>query len=81
MILIMGMTVNINAEQFGLTAANAAALAGLRFTFPDGSIFGDRCAADQPATLTFGEAGDTFILVCGDGDNDRRHDHLCLVQI
>jgi hypothetical protein len=58
--------ININAEEFGLTNANAAAMAGLEFTFDDGSIFGETtCEADQPATLTFGENGDTFILTCG----------------
>jgi hypothetical protein len=63
-----GDTFNIE-EEFRLTNANAAALAGIPFTFADGSIFGPQCAEDEPATLTFGEAGDTFILVCGvDGD-------------
>jgi hypothetical protein len=58
---------NINAEEFGLTNANAAALAGLSFIFADGSIFGETtCEAGVPATLTFGENGDTFTLECGE---------------
>jgi hypothetical protein len=60
-----GDVININAAEFGLTAQNAAALAGQSFTFPDGGIFGDQCAGES-ATLTFGAAGDTFILTCGD---------------
>jgi hypothetical protein len=54
------VTVN---DTFALTADNAAALAGLSFDFPDGSIFGPECA-DVPATLEFGPTGDTFTLTC-----------------
>jgi hypothetical protein len=59
-----GNTVNINAEPFGLTQQNAAALAGQVFTFP-ATLFGG--LAGQTATLTFGPAGTTFTLVIGDG--------------
>ena len=72
--------VNINAEEFGLTAANAAALAGLSFNFPDGSTSLASDSRGEPATVTFGDDGTTFILVSG-GDNDPRHDRLWLVQI
>jgi hypothetical protein len=61
-------TVNINAEDFGLTDQNAAALAGLAFTF-DAGLF-DPNRAGETATLTFGEDGDAFILtVNGDTIN------------
>jgi len=57
-------TVTINAEEFGLTQQNAAALAGQVFTFPATLFDG---LAGQTATLTFGPAGTTFTLVIADG--------------
>jgi hypothetical protein len=51
--------VNINAEEFALTAQNVAALEGLSFTF-DAGLF-DPARAGQTATLTFGE-NNTFVL-------------------
>jgi hypothetical protein len=47
-----------------LTAENAAALGGLSFAFPDATIFG---FPGESATLTFGENGDTFVLVVSEG--------------
>jgi hypothetical protein len=47
-----------------LTATNAAALGGLTFTFPDGTLFG---FSGQSATLAFGTDGTTFTLTTSDG--------------
>ena len=47
-----------------LTATNAAALAGLTFTFPDGALFG---FPGQSTTLAFGSDGTTFGLTPSNG--------------
>jgi hypothetical protein len=47
-----------------LTAANAAALGGLTFTFPDGTLFG---FPGQSTTLAFGDDGITFTLTTSNG--------------
>ena len=47
-----------------LTATNAAALEGLTFTFPDGTLFG---FPGQSTDLTFDDDGTTFILTTSDG--------------
>ena len=47
-----------------LTATNAAALRGLTFTFPDGTLFG---FPGQSTTLAFGDDGTTFILTPSNG--------------
>jgi len=47
-----------------LTATNAAALGGLTFTFPDGTLFG---FPDQSTTLAFGSDGTTFVLTLSNG--------------
>ena len=47
-----------------LTATNAAALGGLTFTFPDGTLFG---FPGQSTTLAFGSDGTTFVLTPSNG--------------
>jgi len=47
-----------------LTATNSAALGGLTFTFPEGTVFG---FPGQSTTLTFGGDGTTFTLTTSNG--------------
>jgi hypothetical protein len=47
-----------------LTATNAAAVGGLTFTFPDGTLFG---FPGQSTTLAFGSDGTTFTLSTSNG--------------
>jgi hypothetical protein len=47
-----------------LTATNAAALGGIAFTFPDGTLFG---FPGQSTTLTFGDDGTAFTLTTSNG--------------
>ncbi|HSX80979.1 MAG TPA: hypothetical protein VLQ80_20715 [Candidatus Saccharimonadia bacterium] len=47
-----------------LTATNAAALGGLTFTFPEGTLFG---FPGQSTTLAFGDDGTTFTLTTSNG--------------
>ena len=47
-----------------LTATNAAALGGLTFTFPEGTVFG---FPGQSTTLAFGDDGTTFTLTTSNG--------------
>ena len=47
-----------------LTATNTAALGGLTFTFPEGTVFG---FPGQSTTLAFGDDGTTFTLTTSGG--------------
>ena len=47
-----------------LTATNTAALGGLTFTFPEGTLFG---FPGQSTTLAFGDDGTTFTLTTSNG--------------
>jgi hypothetical protein len=54
----------VDLPAINLTAANAAALGGLTFDFPDATIFG---FPGESAELTFGPDGTTFVLVVSEG--------------